>query len=757
MRAEENKYKNCFELNIKDCNTVSLGFPIELIYLEKLNINRTKLTKIENLCWTPNISSLNLSNNQLKKIPDIYSLTKLQMLFLNDNFINNVEFDHFKDLRNLQIINLKNNQVMFKNVNNFISNMTSVKDKLKQLKDFEFSSNPYYAGAPKEKIKDFLQFYKKSFLNNLNFETEKMKLEKEFKSKMEEIESHQQRQEESLSARVDQIKKLIEAFSLNPNSIEMKLEQFKESTNNFLLIMNSSANHSKLISAKSTVEDEADKIQEHFQDIIRDLMILTDKVDNKAFTEQCMHFLVGNLRIKDGFLAIDIMSLLIHIAGDRNMEDVLIKNLIKNFTGKEHIDYNIKIDKGEKDQGEKNALIEEIDGHTMINRGTEKADEEEISLASILKTYPEILKSFQMIVNEKYDLLFVYLFRILLRNIKYKKFLTGLPTVVYETEGKGNGFAKENSSNDFIVKKIEFFLICFSGKAKRRILQSLHRYEIMKLIAIAIGIFRLYEFYLKDSGNQSSTYRSEKKIPSEFLKIVAAFGKIFKSILKYFFMPYLNKKVFSDSNELEKNKFVKYLKAASSYSKKDIHANNNNSNYDNSNNIDKRVEEISDYDKQKYIGEYLQSNFKTVINEIINKDTKKNNIDMKLKFDSLTDDNFSQKFEEFLKDDVLEKYKQNIMLYRQKENSNKSSNECFILSNQIMSYFLKINVLIKSAFFDAGSISYMKSLNDFYMILYKEFAKRLDDGGYGENRNEKSRTINNLRNNNNMGIFIFKV
>lgn len=777
MKERQNEYKHCFELNIKNCNLVSLGFPFELIYLGKLNVTRTKLQKIENINYTANISTLNLSNNQLKKMPDIYSLTKLEMLFLNDNFIEKVDFNHFKDLRNLRIINLQSNRVSFRDVNEFTSNMLFVRDKLKQLKSFAFLLNTYYTGSPKERISDFLDFFQRSFLSNLNFESEKDKLEKEFNSKIEEIMDFQQRQSESLSSKVYQIKKQIEAFSLNPNSIEMKMDKFKENTNNFLHIMNSSENQSKLISAKSAVDSESQELEALFCDIIRDLNILTDKVDSKAFIEQCMHFLVGILRIKQGFLAESIMELLTHIAEHKKMEEVLIKNLIKNFTGKEHLDYNIHIAKGDD---EKTLLIEEINGQssqaTLSKR--DKGDEEEISLAGILKAYPKILESFKMIVNEKYDRLFVYLFRILLKNIKYGKLMASLPSA-FEAEGRGGFSDKEgkgtgggasgalgaNDANSFVFYAMEFFFKCFSGKAKKRILQSLHRYEIMKLIAIAIGIFRKYEFCLKESGSLSASSRNDKKIQNWFLDIVATFGKIFKSIFKYFYMPYLNKKVFSDSNEFERNQFLKYLKVPSTYSKKDIDASLIKNNDLNNNNPDAKIEEISEYQKQKYIGEYLQSNFRIVISDIISKDLNVKNKNRDLKFENLSEDNFYSQFEIFLTMEILENYKQNIMLYRKRENSNNSSNDNFILSNKILGYFLKINVLIKGAFLDPSSNSYLKSLNEFYMILYREFAKRLDDGEYGGGnfksgtRMEKSRSninlrINALRNSdNNIGIF----
>jgi archaellum component FlaC len=688
------------------------------------------------------------------------------MLFLNDNFIEKVDFNHFKDLRNLRIINLQNNRVLFRDVNEFTSNMLFVRDKLKQLKSFSFLSNPYYSGGPKERISEFLDFFQRKFLSNINFESEKDKLEKEFKSKIEEIMDFQQRQSESLSPKVYQIKKQIEAFSLNPNSIETKLEKFKESTNNFLQIMNSTANQSRLISAKSDVDSEAEEIEALFYDIIRDLNILTDKVDNKAFIEQCMHFLVGILRIRHGFMAESIMELLTHIAEHKKMEDVLIKNLIKNLTGKEYLDYNLNIARGDD---EKILLIEEINGQsaqgTQSKRDKGVSDDEEISLASILKTYPKILESFKMIVNEKYDRLFVYLFRILLKNIKYGKLMNSLPSAFEvlgiggfsDKQGKspsGAAGANTNDANSFVFYAMEFFLRCFSGKAKRKILQSLHRYEIMKLIAIAIGIFRKYEFYLRESRNLGGTAEggtNDKKIQSWFLEIVATFAKIFKSIFKYFFMPYLNKKVFSNSNEFERTKFLKYMKASNPYSKKDIDAIQIDNDH-NSNGINGKIAEISEYQKHKFLCEYLQNNFRTVILDVINKDLNGKNKFKDFKFENLTEDNFNFQFENFLTSDILENYKRNIQHYRKEDNPKSNFNDLFILSNRITSYALKINVLIKTAFMDTSSKSYLKSLNELYLTLYGEFIKRLDDGEYGLNirlgatRLEKSRSEINLRN-----------
>lgn len=768
MEKRQNEYKHCFELNIKNCDLVELSFPFELIYLGKLNITRTKLTKIENLNYTANISSLNLSHNKLMQIPEIYSLTKLEMLFLNNNSIQKVEFSHFKDLRNLRIINLQNNQIKFSDVNEFSSNMHFVREKLKQLKTFSFKLNEFYRNAPKERINEFLDFFQKSFLLNTNFENEKDKLEKEFNSKIEEIMHFQQSRSESLSPIVYNIKKQIEAFSLNPNSIEMKLEKFKESTNSLLELISKKANQFKLISPISDKGSESQELEALFSDIIRDLNILTDKIDNKAFIELCMHFLVGILWIMQGYLAESIMELLTHIAENKKMEEILIKNLIKNFTTKEYLDHILIIAKGDD---EKIPLIEEINGQHNVHGGQANKrdkgsnDEEEISFKTTLKNYPKILESFKMIVNEKYERLYVYLFRTLLRNIKYSKLMFSLPSAFEvlsngdlsdkESKDLNNAGADTNDGHSFIFYAIEFFLKCFRGKAKKKIMHSLHRYEIMKLITISIGIFRKYEFYLKESG------QNDKKIQSWFLEIVATFAKIFKSIFKYFYMPYMNKKVFSDAHENERIKYYNHLKSKCAYSRKDIDAFQNQSD----NNIDvneTKIEAVSEYQKQKYFCEFFQTNFKTIILDIVNKDLNSKNKNRHLIFENLNEDNFHLQFENLLMSSILDHYKFNLNLYHKKKNPNSQINEIFILSNQIVSYFLKINVLIKSAFMDSDSSSYLKCLNDFYLNLYRDFAKRLDDGDYGGNnrigatRMEKSRSNIDLRNNKNnaeIGIF----
>jgi len=743
MKSRQQEYKFCYELNIKNCNIINFFFPYEVIRLSRLNINRTNLETLESLHYTLNITSMNLSNNKLKKVPEIFNLFKLEMLILNDNFIEKVDFTKFKDLHYLQIINMQNNCILFRDVMEFTTNINFVKDKLKQLKSFSFTGNPYYNGAPKDKINEFLDFYQKSFLNNYNFESEKEKLEKEFVTKIEEINDFQIMRNESLGSKVGNIKKQIEAFSFNPVLIDSQFGKFKENTNNFLTIMNSTNNKSKLGNSKSAIDEEFEVLEELFCDIIRDLNILSDKVDNKAFIEQCMHFLVGILLIKQGYLAESIMELLTHIAEHKKMQDILVKNLIKNFIAKDNFDFKISVPKGEDD---KSLLIEEIKGHSGQGFHSKKNnDEEEISIASILKSYPKILESFKMIVHEKYQNLYIYLFRIILKNFKYTKLITSLDfsgnnLSTEKDAGAENGTLNStNDANSYIYFAIEFFHKCFTSKSKQKILQNLHKFEIMKLFCFSIGIFQKYELFITENSSYSGAKgKLDKNKSNSFLDIVVVFAKIFKSILKFYFFPYLNKKVFSYYDKEERMKFVNFLKSRNN--KKEFLEDqdlNENLNFD--------LDENAEFEKRLYVADFIKNNLNIIFDDIINKNVNIKNKKNDLKFENLNSDNFHIQFDTLLSEEILDLYKNNIIQYRKDNSFNNSSfNNYFIISNKIFCYMLKINIMIKSGFLEPQSNNYLNGLNFFFFQNYQEFEDRINNAAVCNNmkadkKMEKSR------------------
>ncbi len=724
MKERKQEYKSCYELNIKYCKISNFTFPFEILGLNRLNIIKTNLITLENLNYTPNITSINLSFNKLVKIPEIYHLSKLEMLILNDNFIESIDFNKFKDFGYLKMINLQNNKILFKEIIDFTSNMNCVKDKLKQLKSFNFTGNPYYRNAPKEKIDEFLLFYQKNFLSNLNFENEKEKLEKEFISCIEEINYFQQRNKESLLTKLSEIKKQIENFTLNPNIIDIQYEKFKENTNKFLLIMNTSSN--QILSLQSEINIDAKLLEELISEIIRELNILTDKIDNRAFIDQSIHFLVGILRVKQGNLADSIIGLLTHIAENKKMEDILVKNLMRELTGKDRLDYFINIPKGED---EKIILLEEINGYSnQTKREKGMTDEEEISLATILKSYPKILDSFKMFVNEKYDKLFVYLFRSILKNLKYESFISNLPSAwdslfltEKDTKGQNIDINLQSEYNYYIKYSMEYFNKCFTSIPKSKILQNLNKFEIMKLISFSIGIIKKFEFHLKENPNiVNNPIKNEKRFKNGFLEIVVIFSKIFKSIIKYFFFPYLNKKVFSDSNQEERTKFINSDKGKSTLSDKDFDIDLGENDF-----IDGKIEDYSEYEKQKYISEYIKNNFRIIIEEVVNKDINKLKKNVLL-FENINKDNFDDQLENFLFSDLLEIYKYNIDFYRKFDTYSYNFNNYFLLFNQIVSYMIKINILVKSGFLEPESNSYLNIITSFYTKLFKYFIKKTE-------------------------------
>ena len=78
-------------------------------YLESLYLSRNQLTKIENIATLTKLKELWLSNNQLIKIENIETLTNLQTLYLSNNQLTKIE--NIKTLTNLQRLYLHNNQL----------------------------------------------------------------------------------------------------------------------------------------------------------------------------------------------------------------------------------------------------------------------------------------------------------------------------------------------------------------------------------------------------------------------------------------------------------------------------------------------------------------------------------------------------------------------------------------------------------------------------------------------------------------------
>ncbi|XP_077331274.1 leucine-rich repeat-containing protein 19 [Lithobates pipiens] len=116
--------------------------------LAENTINLVNLSKY--LHSYPNLTELNLSNNNITRLPNgmFSGLTKLEVLILKDNFITAVDEFSFKGLDNLRILDLGNNQIielpinillLFKQLeklnleNNKMTNVDS-KDALKDLK-----------------------------------------------------------------------------------------------------------------------------------------------------------------------------------------------------------------------------------------------------------------------------------------------------------------------------------------------------------------------------------------------------------------------------------------------------------------------------------------------------------------------------------------------------------------------------------------------------------------------------------------------
>lgn len=98
--------------------------------LEELNIIKSRLTRIGNLCKLQNLRILNLENNSLINIDDIENLSLLEEIYCNNNQIT--------QLWNLEKTPLIKKLVVSKN------NITNVNDliKLKNLEIFEINLNP---------------------------------------------------------------------------------------------------------------------------------------------------------------------------------------------------------------------------------------------------------------------------------------------------------------------------------------------------------------------------------------------------------------------------------------------------------------------------------------------------------------------------------------------------------------------------------------------------------------------------------------
>lgn len=81
-------------------------------WLEVLILSSNNIAKTTNLSSLENLRDLDLSNNKLKDLSGLSKLTTLEKLYLGGNRINNLNWNILKQLKNLHILDLNNNNLV---------------------------------------------------------------------------------------------------------------------------------------------------------------------------------------------------------------------------------------------------------------------------------------------------------------------------------------------------------------------------------------------------------------------------------------------------------------------------------------------------------------------------------------------------------------------------------------------------------------------------------------------------------------------
>lgn len=105
------KVKELKRLNLSYCGLTNLATEVpelfELTDLEELHLNDNQLTEVSGLSRLNGLTNLNLQYNKLTDVSELTCLTNLTTLFLSDNVVNNV--NNLVNLKNLTKLNLRNN------------------------------------------------------------------------------------------------------------------------------------------------------------------------------------------------------------------------------------------------------------------------------------------------------------------------------------------------------------------------------------------------------------------------------------------------------------------------------------------------------------------------------------------------------------------------------------------------------------------------------------------------------------------------